>query len=169
MKTITEREAFCIAVPRRPAVLCLPHPDGGTDMIMTEWFNWLNMVRQPMISIAMNRGAGVVAELKEGREFYLAFPPVKAALKYKEGVRIPSGGAPSLPEGVEPGIASGIPAQVPMGSEVVLRCAVFNAYNYPFKKIRIFNCNLDKATALKGGDVRRLLRDKEDDGGEAEA
>ena len=38
-----------------------------------------------------------------------------------------------------------VPLPVPGGSEVVLLCTLAGAYNYPFKKVRIFNCNLDKA------------------------
>lgn len=163
MKTITEREAFCIAVPRRPAVLCIRGNDGGTDMIMTEWFNWLNLKRQPMISYALNRGAGVGVKLETEQELYLAFPPVDTALKYREGVhcsQIP--GASPLPEGIEPCAVSGMPVMIPAGSEAVLRCTVFNAYNYPFKKTRIFNCNLERAIALKPGDTQRQLPDAQD-------
>ena len=46
---------------------------------------------------------------------------------------------------------------VPAQTEVILRCTLFGAYNYPFKKTRIFNCNLEKAFALKAGDTRRQL------------
>ena len=158
MKTITEREAFCIAVPRRPAVLCLKRSDGGTDMITTEWFNWLNLKRQPMLSYALNRGAGIGVKLETESELFLAFPPVETALKYKEGIH--SAQQP-LPEGIEPCSVSGIPVLVPVGSEVVLHCTLFNAYNYPFKKIRIFNCNLEKAIALKAGDTRKQLPNTE--------
>ena len=163
MKTITVQEAFCIAVPRRPAVLCVQGPDGTTDMIMTEWFNWLNMKRQPMLTYAMNRGVDLGLGLRGGDELFLAFPPVETALKYKSGCT--AGGKAPLPEGVEPCAVSGIPVQVPVGTEAVLRCTLFSAYNYPFKKTRIFNCNLEKAHALKPGDTRRRISGPEDGGG----
>lgn len=151
MKTITEREAFCIALPTRPAVLCLAGQDGSTDMIMTDWFNWLNMKRQPMISYALKRDARVGVGLELERELFLAFPPVPTAKKYMDGVN--SDQTP-LPEGIEVCTVSGIPVLVPEGTEVILRCTTFNAYNYPLRKIRIFNCNLEKAIALKPGDGR---------------
>ena len=53
MISITPSQAFGSAPPRRPAVLCIKGPDGSTDMIMTQWFSWLNMKRNPMISYAM--------------------------------------------------------------------------------------------------------------------
>lgn len=158
MKNISEREAFAIAVPRRPAVLCVQGPGGATDMIMTEWFNWLNMKRQPMISYAMNRGASLGVGLETNDELFLAFPPVKTALCYQAGFRtaVPGQEKP-LPEGVEPCAVPGIPVQVPVGTEAILRCTLFGAYNYPFRKTRIFNCNLERAYALKEGDTRRQL------------
>ena len=169
MKTITVREAFGIAVPRRPAVLCVQGPGGATDMIMTEWFNWLNMKRQPMLTYAMNRGASLGLGIENGGELFLAVPPVKAALNYRAGFRTAAAGDKPLPEGVEPCAVPGIPVQVPAGAEAVLRCTLFSAYNYPFKKTRIFNCNLEKAYALKPGDTRRQMPGAEDaDGGEDE-
>ena len=154
MKTISPLEAFGVAAPRRPAVLCVPRP-GGTDMITTQWFNWLNMKRQPMLTYAMDRKAPLGADLKPGDELYLAFPSNETALKYREGCR--AGGPEPLPEGPEPRSVPGIGALVPAGAEVVLRCTLFGAYNYPFKKTRIFNCNLEKAFALKPGDTRGPL------------
>ena len=164
MKTITPQEAFGIAVPRRPAVLCIKGPEGSTDMIMTEWFNWLNMKRQPMITYAMNRGASLGVGLQTDDALFLAFPPVKTALKYQQGYR--TGPYKPLPEGVEPCAVPGIPVQVPAGSEAVLCCTLFSAYNYPFKKTRIFNCNLEKAVALKPGDTQRQLSGGENAGKE---
>ena len=38
-----------------------------------------------------------------------------------------------------------LPAAVPVGSAVALSCTLDGAYNYPFKNIRIFNCNLEDA------------------------
>ncbi len=160
MKNISEREAFAIAVPRRPAVLCVKGPNGVTDMIMTEWFNWLNLKRQPMLSYAMNRGASLGVGLDTDDELFLAFPPVKTALCYRAGFRTAAQGQEKpLPEGVEPCAVPGIPVLVPAGTEAILRCTLFGAYNYPFKKTRIFNCNLERAYALKEGDTRRPLSD----------
>ena len=165
MKTITEREAFGIAVPRRPGVLCIQGPNGTTDMIMTEWFNWLNLRRQPMLSYAMNRGASLGIGLQTGDELFLAFPPVKTALKYRDGFRTAATGQQKEPpDGVEPCSVAGVPVQVPAGTEAILRCTIYSAYNYPFKKTRIFNCSLEKAFALKQGDtIRQLSGDEKND------
>ncbi|MCQ2454242.1 MAG: hypothetical protein MJ136_06840 [Clostridia bacterium] len=82
MKTISVSEAFALAPPRRPAVLCIKGPNGSTDMIMTSWFNWLNIKRQPMISYAMERTRSLGLNAAEMDELYLAFPPVNDALRY---------------------------------------------------------------------------------------
>lgn len=146
MNPITVTEAFSNAPPRSPCVLCLKGPEGATDMILTDWFTWLNIKRNPMISFSMPRNASLGAGLKEGDAFVLAFPLTKEALKYKQGVRTAAAGQEkALPEGVEPVALEGVPVLVPKGSEVVLRCTLAGAYNYPFKKVRIFNCNLEEA------------------------
>ncbi|MEI3427681.1 MAG: hypothetical protein V8Q82_00260 [Christensenellales bacterium] len=41
----------------------------------------------------------------------------------------------------------GLPVILPAGTEIVLRCTLARAYNYPFKKVRIFNCNFIGCTA----------------------
>ena len=87
MISITPSQAFGNAPPRRPAVLCIKGPDGSTDMIMTQWFSWLNMKRNPMISYAMETTVSLGLNVKDSDEIYLAFPPVKDALLYKAGVR----------------------------------------------------------------------------------
>ena len=104
-----------------------------------------------MLSYALNRDVSVGLGLEAGQELFLAFPSVNTALKYKAGIHSTQ---EPLPEGIEPCTVSGIPVEIPLGCEVVLRCTLFNAYNYPFKKTRIFNCNLEKAIALKAGDGR---------------
>ena len=158
MKTIGVREAFGIAFPRRAAVLCVQGPGGATDMILADWFNWLNLKRQPMISFAMDRRAALGTGMNTGDALVLAFPPVKAALQYQKGFRTAAAGEEKVPpEGVEPCALRGVPVLVPAGSEIVLRCTVSGAYNYPFKKIRIFNCSLEEAIALKQGDTVRQL------------
>ena len=146
MNPISVSEAFSNAPPRSPAVLCLKGPDGATDMILTDWFTWLNIRRNPMISFSMQRNASLGANLKEGDSFVLAFPTTSVALKYKQGVRTAAEGQEKkLPDGVEPVAVDGLPMLIPKNSEVVLRCTLAGAYNYPFKKVRIFNCNLEEA------------------------
>lgn len=146
MNPISVSEAFSNAPPRSPAVLCLKGPDGATDMILTDWFTWLNIRRNPMLSFSMQRNASLGANLKEGDSFVLAFPTTSVALKYKQGVRTAAEGQEKkLPDGVEPVAVDGLPMQIPKGSEVVLCCTLAGAYNYPFKKVRIFNCNLEEA------------------------
>lgn len=39
---LSPSEAFQIAVPRRPAVLCLKRGE-ETQLIAVSWFTWLNM------------------------------------------------------------------------------------------------------------------------------
>lgn len=152
MKTITVSEAFSNAPPRSRAVLCLRGPEGATDMILTEWFTWLNIRRNPMISFSMLRNASLGMNLKEGDAFALAFPPIDEAQAYRQGVRTAAEGKEKqLPKGVEPVPAEGLPMLIPRGSEVVLRCSLAGAYNYPFKKVRIFNCNLEEA--LGGAEI----------------
>ena len=146
MKSIAIAQAFGGAPPRSVAVLCLRAPNGGVDMIRTEWFTWLNIKRQPMISFTLRRDAAYGPELKAGDAFALAFPPREEAERYLKGVRVaPKGQDAALPEGVSPLSLPNVPLPVPGGSEVVLLCTLAGAYNYPFKKVRIFNCNLDKA------------------------
>ena len=62
---LSPSEAFQIAVPRRPAVLCLKRGE-ETQLIAVSWFTWLNMRNQPMISLrhgAQRRpGAGFAGE-----------------------------------------------------------------------------------------------------------
>ena len=154
MNTITTTEAFSNAPPRSRAVLCLEGPNGTTDMILTEWFTWLNFKRNPMISFSMSKNASLGMNLKENDPFVLAFPPAAEALKYAQGVRTAAEGQEKqLPDGVEPVAAGDLPMQIPKGSEIVLRCTLAGAYNYPFKKVRIFNCNLQEAL----GNIKSLL------------
>ena len=154
MNPISVSEAFGSAPPRSPAVLCLKGPDGATDMILTDWFTWLNIRRNPMISFSMPKNSSLGLNLKEGDAFALAFPLADEALKYKQGVRTAAQGQEKkLPDGVEPIAVDGLDVRVPKGSEVVLRCTLAGAYNYPFKKVRIFNCNLEEAL----GNIESML------------
>ena len=52
---------------------------------------------------------------------------------------------PTLPDGIVPTVLPEVPVLVPQGSEVILRCTVEGSYKYPFKKVRIYNCNLEEA------------------------
>ena len=132
---LSPSEAFQIAVPRRPAVLCLKRGE-ETQLIAVSWFTWLNMRRQPMISYAMERSAALG----------LAFPEPRAVEGFKAGLH-----ARPAPKGQEDETDSrvtsqhGLPVILPAGTEIVLRCTLARAYNYPFKKVRIFNCNFEDA------------------------
>ena len=77
MNTITVSEAFGNAPPRSAAVLCLKVAGGGSDLQMTEWFTWLNIKRNPMISFSLSRGSEISKRLQEGDSLILAFPPLK--------------------------------------------------------------------------------------------
>ena len=147
MREITPNEAFSKAPPRHPAVLCIRAPGGGTDLIQVEWFNWLNTRRQPMIMYSMFRNAKYGTDLREDDPLVLTFPPAKMASKYKEGFRVGDEDIESgkFPAGVELIRLAGIGVAVPADSQIVLVCTLGNAYNYPFKKVRIFNCNLEEA------------------------
>ena len=145
MNTITVSEAFGNAPPRSAAVLCLKGAGGGSDLQMTEWFTWLNIKRNPMISFSLSRGSEISKRLQEGDSLILAFPPLKEAKAYKDAVHTD----PAPDESVETASVGGI--SVPRGSEVVLRCTLAGAYNYPFKKVRIFNCNLEEALGQPEG------------------
>lgn len=134
MKAIRASDAFGLAPPRTPCVLCLQSRQGGTDMILTEWFTWLNIKRNPMLSFSLPRGCAVGADLREGDSFVLAFPPAEIALRYKQSVHVESAQAPD-----------GLPVPPVRESVIALSCTLANAYNYPFKKVRIFNCNLEEA------------------------
>ena len=136
MKSISVSEAFSYAPPRSACVLCLKGELGSTDMILTEWFTWLNIKRNPMISFSMPRGAA--RDLREGDDFVLAFPPTETALKYKSGINISS-------ENTLPAVSGSVPFPVPGDTVVALHCTLAGAYNYPFKRVRIFNCNLEEA------------------------
>lgn len=146
MKQIAVSEAFQLAAPRRPAVLCIKNSDGSTDMILTQWFTWLNMRNQPMLSYAMERTASIGLQVENGGGLCLAFPDVKDAPVYRAGVRTAANGREKqLPDGVDTVYSDALAMQLPAGCEIVLRCTLSNAYNYPFAKTRIFNCNLEEA------------------------
>ena len=78
--------------------------------------------------------------------FLLAFPPAEEALRYRVAVRADADA--ELPVGTVQAPPADFPAPIPKGSEVVLDCTLSGAYNYPFKKVRIFNCNLEEALGL---------------------
>ena len=139
MNTITVSEAFGNAPPRSAAVLCVKGTGSGSDLQMTEWFTWLNIKRNPMISFSLSKGSEISKRLQEGDSLILAFPPLKEAKAYKDAVHA----GPASDESAETAAVDGI--SIPRGSEVVLRCTLAGAYNYPFKKVRIFNCNLEEA------------------------
>lgn len=131
---LSPSEAFQIAVPRRPAVLCLKRGE-ETQLIAVNWFTWLNMRNQPMISYAMERSAVMGLDLQENDELYLAFPEPRAVEGFKAGLH-----ARPAPEGQEDETDSrvtnqyGLPVILRAGTELVLRCTLARAYNYPFKK-----------------------------------
>ena len=85
-------------------------------------------------------------DLQENDELYLAFPEPRAVEGFKAGLH-----ARPAPEGQEDETDSrvtnqyGLPVILPAGTEIVLRCTLAHAYNYPFKKVRIFNCNFEDA------------------------
>ncbi len=152
MITITVSEAFGNAPPRSAAVLCVKGNDGRTNLMLADWFTWLNIKRNPMISFSLPRGAEMGKSLREGDAFVLAFPPLKEAKRYREGV---SAGEEETGENVgrEPETVreDGMDVRTPKGSAVLLRCTLAGAYNYPFKKVRIFNCNLEEARGSTEG------------------
>lgn len=146
MKPITSSQALGFAPPRRPAVLCIKGPDGSTDMILTHWFSWLNYKRNPMISYAMETTASLGLNVEEDSEIILAFPPVKEALRFRGGIRTAAQGQEKqLPPGIETAAVPGLPVLVPERCDAILRCTISGSYKYPFKKVRIYNCNLEEA------------------------
>ena len=144
MNSISVTDAFGNAPPRSPCVLCMKTAQGYT-LQLTEWFTWLNIKRNPMLSFSMPRG-GEAASLREGDHFVLAFPPAEEALRYRAGASAAFGDEP--PVGTMSAALDGLSLPVPKGSEVLLHCTLAGAYNYPFKKVRIFNCNLEEALGL---------------------
>ncbi len=147
MRTIAVSEAFANAPPRSAAVLCMKGDNGSTDMLLTEWFTWLNIRRNPMISFSLSRNADIGKRLQEGVSFVLAFPPVAEAKRYRETVSADADGAGKT----ETVLEDGMDVRTPKGSGVLLRCTLAGAYNYPFKKVRIFNCNLEEAQGSSEG------------------
>lgn len=141
MKPVSVNYAFGFAPPRTPCVLCMESGQGYT-LQTTEWFTWLNIKRNPMLSFSMPRGSEASA-LKEGDSFVLAFPPAEEALRYPQPVHAEHGA--ELPTGTILIETEGYRGPIPKGSELLLRCTLAGAYNYPFKKVRIFNCNLEEA------------------------
>ncbi len=142
MNPISVTDAFGNAPPRSACVLCMKGPQGGCVLLLTEWFTWLNIKRNPMLSFSMPRG-GDAAGLREGDRFVLAFPPAEEALRYRAPARADKDA--ELPVGTVPATLQSLCIPVPKGSEVLLDCTLAGAYNYPFKKVRIFNCNLEQA------------------------
>ena len=125
MNNISILDAFGSAPPRSPCVLCVPNPVGGTDMILS-----------------LLRDAPFGRDLREGEPFVLAFPPENLARGYKQGLRLTAEDLEKKPGFLKP---DALPAAIPRGSAVALSCTLAGAYNYPFKKVRIFNCNLEDA------------------------
>ena len=139
MKSITVAQAFSNAPPRSAAVLCVRGNSDRTTLLLTDWFTWLNIKRNPMISFSLPRSEELGKQLREGDPFVLAFPLTEEAKRYRKTV---IAGADDEKETVQ---ENGLDVRTPKGSEVLLRCTLAGAYNYPFKKVRIFNCNLEEA------------------------
>lgn len=112
---LSPSEAFQIAVPRRPAVLCLKRGE-ETQLIAVSWFTWLNMRRQPMISYAMERSAALGLDLQENDELYLAFPEPRAVEGFKAGLH-----ARPAPEGQEDEADSRVTSQHGLAGSFFLR------------------------------------------------
>lgn len=142
MKKITVSEAFGNAPPRSAAVLCA-RDNGLTSLELTDWFTWLNITRNPMISFSLPRTSRIGKGLRNGDSFVLAFPKPEEAERYREPVCAGDGDAETV-------LMDGEAIRVPRGSQVLLRCTLAGAYHYPFKKVRIFNCNLEEATGTVG-------------------
>ncbi len=145
---LSPSEAFQTAVPHRPAVLCIKRGE-ETQLISVSWFTWLNMRNQPMISYAMERSAAMGLDLESGDELYLAFPDSHSVSNFKSGLR-----ARPRPDDAEDEADSrvmthpALPVILPAGTEIVLRCTLSRAYNFPFKKVRIFNCNYEDGQTI---------------------
>ena len=141
-RTISPKDAFSLAPPRSPAVLCYRTDRGDSRLVLTEWFSWLNFVRNPMISFSLERSSPAASTLKEDAELVLAILVPKKALKFKEEV---VAGHTNL------SLSEYVGSVIPADSEILLKCTLASAYNYPFKKVRIFNCNLIEAFRREGG------------------
>jgi len=153
MHPISISEAFGNAPPRSAAVLCVKDGQGGTSLMLADWFTWLNIKRNPMISFSLPRTSQVGAGLHEGDSLVLAFPRLEEAKRYREPVSVDAEGAVRAPGGeVETVPEDGMDVRIPGGSEVLICCTLAGAYNYPFKKVRIFNCNLEE-TRGRGGNL----------------
>ena len=98
-----------------------------------------------MISFSLLRSQEPGQRLQEGDSFLLAFPPLAEAKRYRTGVRVSADDA-----GTETVQEAGTGVRTPKGSEVLLWCTLAGAYNHPFKKVRIFNCNLEEARGIAG-------------------
>lgn len=146
---ISVSQAFGEAPPRSAAVVCCRGPEGSADLVAATWFTWLNLKRQPMLSFSLNREIGIGGTLETDDTLYLAFPSVKEAALYEKGIRTAAPGKEKpLPDGVELGRFAGVSLPLPVGTKTVLRCTLAGAYNYPFKKVRIYNCNLEEAMTV---------------------
>jgi hypothetical protein len=116
-------------------------------LIKVEWFSWLNTRRQPMITYSMFRDAGIGLDLRDDDPLVLAFPPAEDAPKYKDGIYAAADMKDEqvLPDGISLCRPDELKVSVPANSKIVLVCSLSHAYNYPFKKVRIFNCDLEAA------------------------
>ena len=143
---VSVSQAFGEAPPRSTPVVCFRGPEGSTDLVAATWFTWLNLKRQPMLSFSLNREIGMGGTLESDDILYLAFPSAKDASPYEKGVRTAAPGKEKpLPDGVELGRFAGVPLPLPVRARIILRCTLAGAYNYPFRKVRIYNCNLVEA------------------------
>lgn len=146
LEPISVSQAFGEAPPRSIPVVCFRGPEGSADLVAATWFTWLNLKRQPMLSFSLSRENGMGGTLASDDTLYLAFPPTEDAALYEKGVRTAASGKEKpLPAGIVLGRFSGVPFPLPEKTGIVLRCTLAGAYNYPFKKVRIYNCNLEEA------------------------
>lgn len=134
MKELSVKEAFSAVPPRSAGVLCVQAEDGGTDVIALKWFTWLNIRHNPMLSFALDSGAEPGKRLEHGDKLYLFFAEEKKTEDYAEPRRLPGPESPGE-----------WPVRFPDGMRVAFSCTLENKYKYPFKKVRIFNCDLDAA------------------------
>ena len=118
-----------------------------TDLSAGEWVNGGHSGQDYMLALKrIMTEEGIVTPFYTATAWGGAVTPAEEVLRYRQPVRAEQGTEP--PVGTVSAELDGLTIPVPKGSEVLLHCTLAGAYNYPFKKVRIFNCNLEEARGI---------------------
>jgi len=131
LEEVSIQESFSRSQPGSSAVLCIKRNSSETEMVAVDWFSWLNMRHQPMLSCAVKKDALSGVKLSADDELILAVVPGAGPETDRNGAQLDD-----------------LSMRVPRNATLIFQCTVFGQYNYPFKKVRIINLNLLKSSKV---------------------